>query len=123
MENENVMECHACGDPAYTLCDGCGQPVCEKCMIPFTIHNQIDFPQCEDCEEYHTEQRILEIDRDREYEDKKRVKREKINTASRRRYHSPAQKEKRRLAKIEKRRKSIEFHERFWKTMTQGFDL
>ncbi len=117
------MKCHSCGNETDYKCESCGQPVCDDCVTPFTYHNQIDFAQCIDCTESTAIAHLEEAERNQAYEASRAEKRSKRNEAARRRYHSPAQKEKRRLKKIEERRKNFEDHKRFWETMTEGMPM
>ena len=31
LDDLELTECHVCGEPATTFCDGCAQPICDEC--------------------------------------------------------------------------------------------
>lgn len=114
MSTDSQAKCHACGeetDPDF-ICRSCDQVVCEKCMTPFTIHNQIDFCQCQDCTETSDSLRYLETCKEEEYEDRKKAIKDKRNALARERYRSPEQVEKRRLEKVEQLKKEMEYRKK-----------
>jgi hypothetical protein len=97
---EAKLNCHICGSITDFYCEDCGEPVCDKCAIAYTPKNNCEGTHCSDC--YETSQWVVarEYQRKEERERKKEDERKKKNAMARRRYHSPEQREKRRLAKM-----------------------
>jgi len=108
------MNCHICQHEADFNCDSCGEPVCFDCCVKMTIHNQIDYPLCELCED--TRQTLRSNHYQEQEEKKESVKKEKERKAKIRRnnYWKPENIEKRRLAKIERKRKKAEQMEKMF---------
>lgn len=45
--------CHICAKniPDWDwICGKCGEYVCENCIVPYTLHNQIDYTLCKFCD-------------------------------------------------------------------------
>ena len=105
MNEVNVNEtCHICGEITDITCDRCGQSVCFDHCTKMTIHNQIDYPLCVYCNEV---QQIMKADYYAEKEEREeKIKKEKERKSKIRRdvYWKPENIEKRRLAKIERKR-------------------
>jgi len=59
MEEKHL--CHSCGNEAEGQCQSCEQPVCDKCTVPFTQMNQIDYDLCNDCNDDYQEARAEEM--------------------------------------------------------------
>lgn len=56
LRNWNPMpQCHICGRDTERewVCDRCNEFYCDNCSAPFTLHNQIDYPCCESCNQEH----------------------------------------------------------------------
>lgn len=98
------MVCHICGNETDFTCRDCDEPVCEDCCVPFTIHNQIDYPLCTYCHDGNEAAYNIEVSRERKEKEEERAKKEAQNKARRANYRKPENVEKRRLAKIERER-------------------
>lgn len=101
-------KCHMCGNLTDYFCRDCGEPVCEDCCVPYDQFNLIDYTLCQSCYDGDMARRELEVYREEELEAEKRAKREARNKAARKRYWLPENVEKRRLAKVEKKRREAE---------------
>jgi len=98
------MNCHMCNSVTDFNCDSCGEPVCEDCCVVMTIHNQIDYPLCMDCEEMSEAVRYITACKEGKRNDKIKAEKERKNARRRAIYWKPENVEKRRLVKIEKKR-------------------
>ncbi len=58
---QEIHYCYSCGAEAEGCCRTCEQPVCDKCTVPFTQFNQIDYDLCNDCDAMHQEERAEEL--------------------------------------------------------------
>jgi hypothetical protein len=96
-----IMKCTICEAETEYECEQCGDPTCENCLTPFTIHNQIDYCLCSCCHSGNDREKADYYQGiEAEEKEKERKKKEK----SHKRwlwYHSPSQIEKRRLKRIE----------------------
>jgi len=95
--------CHICGAVTDIVCQSCDNPVCEDCCVKMTIHNQIDYPLCTSCEDSNNTFRIEEDEREWQWQEAKRKKKEVIAAKRRATYLKPENIEKRRLAKIQRK--------------------
>jgi hypothetical protein len=97
------QKCHICGELTEWECERCGEPVCEKCCVPFTQFNQCTETICNDCGDHLNDLRAIEIER----EEKNKEIQEKIEDCKKwerlKKYNSPEQIEKRAKKKIERR--------------------
>lgn len=108
MSTSEEGTCYICGGPAEYSCEYCKQLVCDDCMEPSTIHNQIDYCKCKDCEDTHQSLKYQEICREEEREAAIRKKKDKKNAVARERYWKPENVEKRHKAKIERNKAAFE---------------
>ena len=97
--------CHYCEENETDMvCEQCDRPVCESCIVEFTMNNQIDFNLCQDCDDSNNTERYNEDKWEEEFNLKRKKKKEKLAEARRIAYRKPEAVEKRRLKKIEKKR-------------------
>ena len=61
--------CYICGELTEWECERCEQLVCEDCITPITIHNQMDYCQCVECTDTLEMERADEYQKDLEYEE------------------------------------------------------
>lgn len=52
---EEKHYCHSCGSETEWGCQSCEKPVCDKCTVPFTQFNQIDYTLCNNCNDDYQE--------------------------------------------------------------------
>ena len=101
------MICHMCNGETDFTCEKCGEPVCEYCCVPYTIHNQIEYALCKSCGEGMEERAVLgywkEQDAREKREKEAEAKRAVHRAAARKRYWLPENVEKRRVKKAEER--------------------
>ena len=102
------MNCHICGAETDFICERCEEPVCEDCCTPYTLQNQIDYALCTDCNDYRQEMRRAEWLREDEKKQAERAKKDAANAKARAIYWKPENVEKRRLAKIERKKQKAE---------------
>ncbi|MEM5785839.1 MAG: hypothetical protein AAGU11_00895 [Syntrophobacteraceae bacterium] len=102
------MKCHICEMETSFICDRCDEPVCEYCCTPMTIHNQIDYPLCKWCNEGREAEIALMYYEEEKAKRLAKAKREAINASARANYNKPENVEKRRLARIERKKKQAE---------------
>ena len=48
--------CHSCGAESDWYCEKCEKCVCEKCTVPFTQTNNIDYTLCNNCHDFYQEE-------------------------------------------------------------------
>ena len=101
-------KCHICGNVTEFFCDRCENPVCEDCCVQMTIHNQIDYPLCVDCNAANEANDYLERSREWKREEEEKAKREARNAKARANYWKPENVEKRRLARENRKREKAE---------------
>jgi len=97
-----MMKCHMCEQETDFWCDRCELPVCEDCCVQMTIHNQIDYPLCTDCDDTCQAHRYLECCLEEDVKEAKQKKRDEINAKRRANYWKPENVTKRRVAKQER---------------------
>jgi hypothetical protein len=102
------MKCHICENETEFSCDSCEEPVCEDCCVQMTIHNQIDYPLCQECYGFREDAARYEAQREEEREERKQKERDKKNAKKRANYWKPENVEKRRKRKEEKMKKDLE---------------
>jgi hypothetical protein len=96
--------CHICGHITDFECDSCGEPVCYDCCVKMTIHNQIDYPLCKECNDNHECAKAEHYQRIEEEKETEKLERERKSKLRRTNYYKPENIEKRRLDKIERKR-------------------
>ncbi len=94
------MKCHMCDSETDWVCRDCDQPVCDGCVVQMTIHNQIDYTLCQECQDGNEAADYLERSKVWAIEEAKAKKKEVRRKARRVAYYKPEAIEKRRLAKI-----------------------
>lgn len=106
--------CHICGIETEFTCDDCGEPVCENCCVPMTIHNNIDYPLCTVCHDRSEVSLALDRQREQRAEDAAKAEKEKRSAAARERYNRPENVARRAAAKAERirQRKELELKQR-----------
>lgn len=67
------MKCHSCGNDGEGMCVSCEQCVCDKCSVPYTYHNPVDYDLCQDCGDSRNKAMADEMQQELEYE-KEQVK-------------------------------------------------
>ena len=104
------MKCHMCDAETDWVCRDCDQPVCEDCVVQMTYHNQIDYTLCTEC--YDNAAATDYLIRAKEWKEEEAIaaKKEIRRKARQKAYWKPEAVEKRRLAKIAKRKAAIELH-------------
>lgn len=102
------LKCHMCGNITDYYCEDCGEPVCEECCVPYDQFTQIDYTLCQCCHDGDMARRELEAYREEDRKAAEKAKRDARNKKARERYWRPENVEKRRLAKIERKRKQAE---------------
>lgn len=64
------MICHSCERETEGVCTSCEKPVCDKCSVPYTLHNPVDYDLCtncgDDCDEWRAEEYFKELKEDEE---------------------------------------------------------
>jgi len=102
------MKCHICKKETDFKCESCEEPICDKCCIPFTIHNQCTDTICKDCDDNNTMMRA-ETKHEESLQEKQIQKiKDERNRKARSRYHSPEQVEKRRQKKMKLQEEAFE---------------
>lgn len=100
--------CYICGKETDYHCQDCGEPVCEDCLTPFTLQNQIDYNLCSTCYDGYQARRRMEYVRKEEAKDianKLRIERNKKASI---RYWKPENIEKRRVARQKRRKEQFD---------------
>lgn len=126
MNNEEFVEnkCHICGEYADYSCENCGEYVCDNCIVPYTLHNPVDWTQCINCGDSATKAAsdayFAEIERNRKINELDTKKKSIRNEKARIRYNSAEQKEKRRLKKIKKLEEQLQFRKEMWDLLTKN---
>ena len=95
------MKCHICGENAEFWCRQCEESVCEECCIPYTIHNNIDYTLCVECNSANEMADYNERKAQRRKDDIKKAKQKARNDKARERYWLPDTIEKRNIRRAE----------------------
>lgn len=98
------MNCHQCGFETEFVCDRCGEPVCERCCVQMTYHNQIDYPLCTTCNDGLEAERSERYHKDEEEKQREEEIKRARNAKARSNYHKPENIEKRKKQRAEKKR-------------------
>ena len=106
--------CHICENETEWTCRDCGEPVCEDCCVPFTLHNQIDYTLCTFCHDGNETVRSLEYSRMEKEQEKEAAEKEDRRRKRRANYLKPENVEKRRIAREERKRLKAEQKQKLW---------
>lgn len=99
--SESPNNCHICGKLSEFVCEKCGQPACEDCLVPFTLQNQIDYCLCNYCHDSSENSRLLDALEEAEWMEKQNAQKVELAVKRRANYWKPENIEKRRLKKIQ----------------------
>jgi hypothetical protein len=106
------MSCHICGAETEFTCERCEEPVCEDCCTPMTIHNQIDYALCTDCNDYREESARAEWRREDKIKQEKKAKKDAANAKARATYWKPENVDKREAAKKKRKKEQAELRQK-----------
>lgn len=107
--------CYICESLTEFTCDQCKEPVCEDCCVQMTIHNQIDYPLCTECQDSNETADYAERSKERARQET--VDKKKAEAALKRHanYWKPENVEKRRVAKAKRKADKIEHDQEMMK--------
>jgi len=112
------MKCHLCNQETDFTCRDCEEPVCEDCCVQMTYENQIDYTLCTECNQ--TREAMTYDYNCKRWEAEKVIKDKKAAIAAKRLATAmkPENIEKRRLAKIQRKKDRDEFRRKQWNEAT-----
>ena len=106
-------KCHICGEDAEEFnCERCDEPVCEDCLEPFTLQNQLYATICKECYEMQKIYQAIEYQKEEEIRDARVKKKAHQRELTRIRYWRPENIEKRRTAGMKLRKEATELRQR-----------
>lgn len=106
------MNCHICNGETDFTCVDCGEAVCEECCVQMTLHNQIDYVLCTICGDGREAERSRFHHAEYLKEQEIKAKKDARSAKARANYRKPENIEKRRVAKIERRKRAAELRKK-----------